>query len=284
MGLTAERHRHSALSSVVCLESVARPDTWLALNRVLRHVSSLGLACVTAGALVGGVGGRIVMSVSAAAAGPDLAGRLTENGNRIGDFTVGGTIALIVFGGIFSGLIASVPVVGSYPWWEWARALKGLGYGLVSLALVGYTLFDSVDFRILEPVGLNVSMFLGLVMVFGFAVVGIKWLYDRWLPEPRGEGQYVYLVLVAAGAPIPLMMGTLFYTSSSFCGCVPAYGIGAAAFVMIVSTGVYLASQVTDRIPTWASRVAPFTGYGALLLGLILGLRRLIEGLTRLIG
>ncbi|HEY5651539.1 MAG TPA: hypothetical protein VIW46_08840, partial [Acidimicrobiia bacterium] len=39
---------------------------------------------------------------------PDAAGRITENGNRIGEFTVDGTIELIVFGGLLSGVVAGV--------------------------------------------------------------------------------------------------------------------------------------------------------------------------------
>ncbi len=66
---------------------------------LIRQVALLGTASVVAGVLVGGVGGRLVMRLSAIAAGSDAAGLLTENGNTVGEITVGGTVALIVFGG-----------------------------------------------------------------------------------------------------------------------------------------------------------------------------------------
>ena len=37
---------------------------------------------------------------------PEAVGEVTEGGNLIGEFTVDGTIALILFGGLGSGLIA----------------------------------------------------------------------------------------------------------------------------------------------------------------------------------
>ncbi len=57
----------------------------LAMNKVFRRVALLGVASVISGVLVGGVLGRIVMRISALAAGPEMVGRLTENGNRIGE-------------------------------------------------------------------------------------------------------------------------------------------------------------------------------------------------------
>ena len=75
----------------------------LTMSRVFRRVALLGVAGVISGVLVGGVLGRIVMRISAVAAGPEMVGRLTENGNRVGEFTIVGTMILIVFVGGFSG-------------------------------------------------------------------------------------------------------------------------------------------------------------------------------------
>ena len=94
--------------------------TWLAVNAVVRKVAVLGLASPAAGVLVGGVGGWIVMRVSAAIAPPETIGRLTENGNRIGELTIAGTIGLLVFVGLLGGIAGSVVVVRSDPWLRWA--------------------------------------------------------------------------------------------------------------------------------------------------------------------
>lgn len=115
---------------MVVVEPVPDQGTpWRSVNRMLRPVALLGLASLLAGVVVGGVGGRVVMTVSARAAGAELAGRVTENGNVIGEFTVGGTIALVVFAGLLGGMLASVGVVASDPWLGWMGGFKGLGFG-----------------------------------------------------------------------------------------------------------------------------------------------------------
>ncbi|MEA1902973.1 MAG: hypothetical protein U9N56_05540 [Actinomycetota bacterium] len=73
----------------------------------VRWVAVRGLASAVAGLLVLGVGGRLVMLASRLLH-PDAAGRITENGARIGEFTVEGTIELILFGGLLSGVFAGV--------------------------------------------------------------------------------------------------------------------------------------------------------------------------------
>ena len=221
------------------------------------------------------------MSISATAAGPEMVGRLTENGNRIGEFTVGGTIGLVVFVGLFGGLAGSVVVVATDPWLRWAGPLKGLGFGVAAMAIFGYDTFASVDFRILDPVSLNVAMFLGLMVAFGFTVIGVNWLLDRRLPPAGGPEQPGYLVLVALGA-LPLFIAVLFFTLPSFCGCDPAYEIGAAVLVMVASTVIHHASKVTEKIPAWLSRAATIAGYSSLVLALVFGLNRTIENIQDL--
>ncbi|MEA2001865.1 MAG: hypothetical protein U9N84_08285 [Actinomycetota bacterium] len=249
---------------------------------MLRRVALLGLASLAAGVLVGGVGGRVVMSVSAQAAGAEMVGRLTENGNRIGEFTVAGTIGLIVFVGVLGGAIGSVPVVASDPWLRWLGPLRGLGFGVTTLAVAGYSVFDSVDFLILEPAALNVGMFVGLVVAFGLAVVGFNWLLDKTLPAAIEGEQPGYLVVVSLGV-FPLVLATLNFTSSSFCGCHPAYEIGAALLVMAISTGIHHAAKATKRIPEWLTRTTAVTGYLSLAAAVALGLNRTITSIQQLL-
>jgi hypothetical protein len=254
---------------------------WLAANRTLRPIALLGLASLVSGVLVGGVGGRIVMSVSARAAGVDMAGRLTENGNTIGVFTVGGTIALILFGGLLGGMIGSVGVVASDPWLSWMGPFRGVGYGFVVLALFGYNTFASVDFLILDPVGLNVAMFLSLIFGFGLVVVLAVRVLDRRLPDAKDNEQPGWLVVVGLGA-FPLGLSVLFFTSPSFCGCEPAYELGASLLVMITATAVHHLANTTNLIPDWGQRVAPLAGYVSLTTGVILGMLRTVDNLQRL--
>ncbi len=249
-------------------------------NRLARHVALLGLATVVSGILIGGVGGRIVMRVSALAAGPEMVGRVTENGNRIGEFTIGGTLILIVFVGALGGVLASVVVVGSEPWLKWMGSARGLGFAVAVLAVYGQ--FDSIDFLILEPKTLNVAMFLALFVVFGLTITALFWLFDRKLPKAGEHQQPGYLVLDAFGA-LALFLTIFFFTSPDFCGCEPAYGIGALLLVMTASTGIRYASSVVDILPHWLARGASFTGYASLALILAIGFNRTVDQIQHLL-
>lgn len=253
----------------------------LGTNSVARHVALLGLASVASGVLVGGVGGRIVMRISAIAAGPEVAGRLTENGNRIGEFTLGGTVALIVFVGVLGGVIASVGVVASEPWLRWMSPLKGLGFGAAALAISGGG-FDSVDFLILKPATLNVAMFVGLFIAFGLAIPLFYRLLDRYLPAAIDGEQPLYLVLVALGA-MPLLLNILLFTSPDFCGCEPEHAVGLLLLLMIASTGVRYASSLGASIPHLLIRISVITGYGSLILLVAFGLAGTLDEIQRIL-
>lgn len=209
------------------------------------------------GVLIGGVGGRIVMRISALAAGPEMVGRLTENGNRIGEFTIGGTLLLIGIGGALGTIFGSVVVVGSEPWLRWMGALKGLGFGLAALAVYGNEEpFDSFDFLILEPAALNVGMFVGLFVAFGLTIPAVYWLLDRKLPKAAEHKQPGCLILDALGV-VTLFLTILFFTSPDFCLCEPTYEMGALLLVMTASTGIRYGSSVVNALPDWLTRTHP---------------------------
>ena len=262
----------------------SKPNTRLAANRVFRRVALLGMASFVSGILVGGVGGRIVMRLSAIAAGPEMVGRITENGNRVGEFTIAGTIVLIVFVGGFAGVAGSVIVVGSDPWLRWMGPLQGLGFGLVALAATGDgSPFNSVDFFLLDPAALNVAMFVGLHFAFGLAVSGFYWLMDRRLPPaPADREQVGYLVVTALGG-IGLLLVIALFTIPSFCGCDPDYGFLALILLVVASTAVRHASTFVKAIPDWLARTATITGYGSLLLLLVVGLSRTIDEIQQIL-
>jgi hypothetical protein len=60
-------------------------------GEVLRDIARGGIAGALVGIVVGGLGARLAMRL-AAILHPDAVGALTENGNRIGDVTMGGTL------------------------------------------------------------------------------------------------------------------------------------------------------------------------------------------------
>ena len=95
------------------------------LGEILRDIARGGIAGLAVGIVVGGLGGRVAMRLIALLI-PESTGSFTENGNRIGDITLGGSFALIVFGGLFVGIfVATIWVVVS-PWLPRSLGLRVL--------------------------------------------------------------------------------------------------------------------------------------------------------------
>ena len=82
----------------------------LGIAELIRHLALVGLAGAVSGAIVGGIGGRLVMRIAAVAAPDGVIGSVTENGNRIGDITAGGTLELVIFAGILFGGVGAKPI------------------------------------------------------------------------------------------------------------------------------------------------------------------------------
>lgn len=182
----------------------------------VRWVAVRGLAAAVAGVVVLGVGGRLLMFGSRLLH-PEAVGRITENGNRIGEFTVNGTIELILFGGLLSGVTAGVIWVIVRRW----IPQRQVAVGLAAVAIGGFNLIeaDNRDFVILGDPRPDLVLLLGLVFVFGASLLWVERWLDRRLPEASGVTSIVtYSVLVAVGAPLVIpVIGSFF--DPDFCSC-----------------------------------------------------------------
>lgn len=197
---------------------VALPDASTAVQRLVpeppfgsvrglaRYIAVAGLAGLITGIVVGGFGGRLFMRVAGAAAPDRVRGAGTEAGFTVGEVTAGGTIALIVFVGIFVGVVGAAIYLASAPWLSWARRWRGLVAGVVLFAAGSATSDvmnpDNFDFVILDNEALLVAMIVGLFLAFG---VFIDWVFrvlgrrtqkvgDRWRAV---DG--VYIAIAALG-------------------------------------------------------------------------------------
>ena len=119
-----------------------------------------------------------VGSVSGFTAGPEAVGVRTSNGNRVGDITFEGTLGLVLFVGIVSGLVGGVVFAAVEPWLRRLRPWHGLVFGLALLATFGFAVLDpsNFDFRRFGFAALNIAMFAALFLAFG---VLIAWVFDR---------------------------------------------------------------------------------------------------------
>ena len=166
---------------------------------VLRSLGGCLAAGLVVGLVVAGLGSRLVMRLLAIA-DPEAEGSFTENGNQIGDVTLGGTAGLVVFAGIPNGILAGLIVFGVRRWLPPRQPWRGLAFSAVLLALLGGTVIDpdNVDFLILEPAGLAIALFGLLFVAAGF---WLPLLAGRWGPGVPGV-LYRTDVTVVGGAVI----------------------------------------------------------------------------------
>lgn len=256
------------------------PVGWAA---TVRHVAGIGLAGLVTGVLVGGLGSRLFMRI-AGAAGRDLAqGRLTEAGFRVGEITAGGTIALVVFVGIFSGILAAALYVILGPWIRWAGPWRGLVFGVVLFAVGSASSDvlnpDNVDFFILGNDVVNVAAIVALFLVFGLV---FGWIH-RGMATRLGSGSTsaaAHAAITGLGVlfGLPLLVATLFTDSGCHCG--PSPWIAWSVVIAGVGTvGWWLAAR-------WeALRSASMVlGFGGLLGSVGFGLVRAVSDATEILG
>ena len=151
--------------------------------QLVRRVALGAGAGALVGMVVGGVWGRAFMAVLAALNAEDH-GTRTDDGFRMGQFTVGGTLNLLVVTaviGAIGGLVfLSVRGLRFGPAW-FRTASVALGATLVVGSMLVHA--DGVDFTRLEPVALAVVV--GTTVLF-FAAALIAYDPSRGLMVRRG--------------------------------------------------------------------------------------------------
>jgi hypothetical protein len=131
----------------------------------------------------GGVGGRIAMSVLAAAS-PEMHGIATDDGFEMGRFTIGGTVQLIgtatVLGLVGAGIYAAVRWLyfpGLLPRVVATAGCAGVGVG----ALLVHR--DGVDFTLLNA-PFAIALFVAIPAAYGGL---LAWLVETRVPVRSGS-------------------------------------------------------------------------------------------------
>lgn len=227
---------------VVSTDRVAAPARGDRLRRRVRWLFVRGLAAVVAGTVVLGIGGRLVMFASRLLH-PDAVGRLTENGNRVGEVTLGGTLQLLLFGGLLGGVLGGIvwALVAS-----WVQRRSWL-VGLVTTALAGPALIqaDNRDFVVLDPPFVDLALLLGLAFAFGVTVCVLDCRLDGWLadePSAAITGFRAVALLLVAPLVIPLFGG---FFSREFCFCEHPP----------VATGIFLVAAGAISLSWWVAEL-----------------------------
>jgi hypothetical protein len=170
------------------------------------------LAGAIAGLVSGGIGGRVAMRIVAIVAGPDKVGLTTENGNRVGDITVEGTLALAIFAGMFGGILGGLIYEAVRPWLAPFGRWRGLGFGVALLAAVGSVIIDdgNLDFRRFGSPALNTVLFALLFILYGVVLVPIEERLRKIVPESPTEtaslGAWIVEVVAIIALLPPLLL------------------------------------------------------------------------------
>jgi hypothetical protein len=260
------------------------PTSWRALTR---SIFTVGLAGIGAGLLVGGVGGRLVMRASSLLS-PDVSGTgvRSEQGFRVGEVTLEGSIELLVFIGIFSGLFGAVYFAITRPWLMWAGKWHGAAFGLFLFAIGSAASDvlnpDNIDFVVLDNIPVIVLLFFALFILFG---VTIAWLYgwlDRRLPKPDDSSPMVAVYALASLLSLMFAGGALVLLVNSDCDCDPSLVSGSAFIVLAATTvGLWAVTRMngSSRVMTAVTTL----GWASLTIAFVAGAVRAISDISDII-
>jgi hypothetical protein len=259
------------------------------LGGLARHLTAVGIAGVLAGLVVGGLGGRVFMRLAAIAAPDATHGRLTEGGNVVGEITLAGSLSLVIFVGLASGIAGAALYAVFQPWVGWAGRARGALFGVLLFAIGSATSDvlnpDNRDFTILDSGLLTVAMIALLFVGYGILADALyRWL-DGALPPPSGPRRrvvvYSGVALLGVLLVLPLLPSMLF--TGEGCDCDPP--LLATGFVVVAAVGTVLlwASSIWSAA-AGARPVARVLGFAGLAGALGFGLLRALSDAADVIG
>ena len=207
-----------------------------------------------AGALIGGVGGRLVMLVLRLTSDPLVVGVTSDDGFEIGRFTFRDTLGLVAglaAAGAVNGAVYAV-LRGSIP-----RRLRTLLWTSFAAAFTASQVIhaDGVDFTLLEPAWLAVVSF---VVLPGLAALCVVLLVERWLRDPARAPRSPLLAALA-------VLGTI------------AAAVAAALWVVLLVARRLGAQRALGRL----GRVVVPLGLGA---GTALAAWRVVDEAAKILG
>lgn len=168
------------------------------------------VAGITTGVVVAGLGSRLAMLLLRFTSSDSVDGVASDDGFTIGRFTLSGTYNLLLIGaGV--GVIGAVAYQWVRPWLLGPPWFRSTTLALAAGAVVGSMLVqaDGIDFTLLDPMWLAVSLFVGLPAVFAVCIALAVDRVDRHLDQHPSGGWRRWIVpvlLVAAFPPVAVAL------------------------------------------------------------------------------
>ena len=235
------------------------------------HVGAASLAGIIAGVLVAGVLGRIAMRVSGFLSPPELVGSATAAGNRVGEITFAGTLAIALFVGIPAGVLGAAIYASAEPWLRRFRPWHGVAFGLGLLLASGFVFIEpaNFDFQRFGSASLNVAMFAALFVVFGALTA---WLFDRLRRAIDGTGRMAGALEVLGWLSAIAVAGlsVLFFTSIG--------GLGDPVLLL-----AFAAITILPAIVRWRG-LPRVIAYAAFAIPFVVGALRTLSGISQILG
>jgi len=236
-----------------------------------RHVGAASLAGIIAGVLIAGVLGRIAMRVAGSMARPELIGVQTAAGNRVGEITFAGTLAIALFVGIPAGVLGAAVYASAEPWLRRLRPWQGVAFGLGLLLAAGFVFIEpaNFDFQRFGSAPVNVATFAALFVAFGTLTA---WLFDRIRRAIERTDRKTSALEVfgwLAGIAV-VVLAALFFTSIG--------GLGDPVLLLL-----FAAVTIVPGIVRWRG-LPPVIAYAAFAIPFVIGALRTLSGISQILG
>jgi hypothetical protein len=175
---------------------------------VIEKLRVLIVAGIPAGAVLVGLGSRLAMFILRITSPDSVRGVQSDDDFTIGQFTLGGTYNLLQLGAAV-GIIGAAAYMMVSPWLIGPMWFRRLTTGLAAAVVAGSMLVhaDGIDFTVLKPKWLAISLFVALPGLFG-TLIGV-WVDAVQRPDSwttRGRRRWVLALICVACFPATLFL------------------------------------------------------------------------------
>jgi hypothetical protein len=248
-----------------------------------RQATAMLVGALVSGMIVGGVGARGFMLIARLLA-PERRRIITEAGARVGEVTIGGSVFLIVFVGLFASIAIGWTLAVCRQWLGWTGRYLGLAVGVVLLLTFNGVVLDpdNFDFAVLGDQAMTVAMISILFIAAGPVAV---WSSDRVLPRlpvhrsfsDSGAAYLPAILLSLVGLTLLIALLGAPGEGGLSRDAAPGFTFAALVVITIADRAVWIATGGASPI---ALRIAGYTATGAVA---VIGLLRYVEVVAELV-